>query len=609
MKRIVIKLLTLFLVLFATVAEASHQPVYYHRWSKLSTEELLKLGYRYLQENHSDSALACFNMADQRYNDSMDKNEKMVCARSYMATWGVLLLYNYDYSKAYVAIQKAKDICDETGEELPSLYMNIGLMHQTYADQSGDAQYSVKSYRAFRRSFYKSIEYKDTLTLHMAFTNLAHIASEVVCMDSIDREWRIYNSFRFKSDLHFVKYNKMFYKGLMLIKLKEYAKAAQYLDEAVHAMTDTTALGMRWKSLAMAEEAEVFALDGRYDNAIKLVKSMLYLAQKAGLREVKLEAYRTLARYYNDSGQKNKSVEYHSQYLMLKDSLLNFQQMNIVGEVKLLEEIKQADELIARSEQRRNTALAVASVLFLIISIVALFAYMLLKKNKKLKASNEMLYRKSVETLKSEQHERQMVAEHRRLVRNLRIQLGKSNETIRLLKYGIDEKQVYPDREIETVDINGDGLSSRRIKGIAKAYYASQETVSKYSKSNLNEDNSRILLERIENIMEQADIICSPDFTIGKLAELVNSNHTYVSQVINASTGNNFSVYIGERRIREACRRINSDSRFQLLTIEAMATESGFRSRTSFISAFKRFVGLTPSEYIRMARKQTDNLS
>ena len=38
------------------------------------------------------------------------------------------------------------------------------------------------------------------------------------------------------------------------------------------------------------------------------------------------------------------------------------------------------------------------------------------------------------------------------------------------------------------------------------------------------------------------------------------------------------------------------------MTIEAIAIGVGFKSRTSFINAFKREVGLTPSEYMRMAQ-------
>ena len=37
------------------------------------------------------------------------------------------------------------------------------------------------------------------------------------------------------------------------------------------------------------------------------------------------------------------------------------------------------------------------------------------------------------------------------------------------------------------------------------------------------------------------------------------------------------------------------------ITIEAIASASGFKSRTAFINAFKRETGLKPSEFLRMS--------
>ena len=40
------------------------------------------------------------------------------------------------------------------------------------------------------------------------------------------------------------------------------------------------------------------------------------------------------------------------------------------------------------------------------------------------------------------------------------------------------------------------------------------------------------------------------------------------------------------------------------LTIEAIGNGVGFKSRNSFISAFKKFTGLTPSEYQNIAKSR-----
>lgn len=55
---------------------------------------------------------------------------------------------------------------------------------------------------------------------------------------------------------------------------------------------------------------------------------------------------------------------------------------------------------------------------------------------------------------------------------------------------------------------------------------------------------------------------------------------------------------------RMACRRLGDIDHYGQLTIEAIASGVGFRSRTSFVTSFKRITGLTPSEYQRLAREE-----
>lgn len=124
----------------------------------------------------------------------------------------------------------------------------------------------------------------------------------------------------------------------------------------------------------------------------------------------------------------------------------------------------------------------------------------------------------------------------------------------------------------------------------------------KYSHSNLNDSQKEALIFRIQEILNNAEAICQHDFTLGQLAKLVDSNTTYVSQVINEKYGMPFSNVLANFRIKEACRRIDDErERYSNITIEGIATGVGFKSRTAFINAFKREVGLTPSEYLRLA--------
>lgn len=114
-------------------------------------------------------------------------------------------------------------------------------------------------------------------------------------------------------------------------------------------------------------------------------------------------------------------------------------------------------------------------------------------------------------------------------------------------------------------------------------------------------ENRESLILRIQEVLDAPEQICQHDFTVARLAKLVESNTTYVSQAINEKYGMAFSNVLGTYRVREACRRMNDVDHYGHVTIEAIATGVGFKSRTAFANAFKRETGLTPSEYLRMA--------
>lgn len=78
----------------------------------------------------------------------------------------------------------------------------------------------------------------------------------------------------------------------------------------------------------------------------------------------------------------------------------------------------------------------------------------------------------------------------------------------------------------------------------------------------------------------------------------------YVSQVINETFECNFNTLLGRYRIREACRRFNDPQRYGSYTIESIARDLGFKSRSNFATTFKKHTGLNPSEYLRLAKEK-----
>lgn len=135
----------------------------------------------------------------------------------------------------------------------------------------------------------------------------------------------------------------------------------------------------------------------------------------------------------------------------------------------------------------------------------------------------------------------------------------------------------------------------------------SKQKLSQNTTVNLNDSTREKLAKKIGEVMEDPDVVVGQDFSLKQLAAAVDSNTTYVSKVINEVYGVSFSTLLGNSRVKVACRRINEDKMYLHLTIEAIARSVGFKSRTAFINTFKREVGITPSQFIKLAAEEKKN--
>lgn len=126
----------------------------------------------------------------------------------------------------------------------------------------------------------------------------------------------------------------------------------------------------------------------------------------------------------------------------------------------------------------------------------------------------------------------------------------------------------------------------------------------KYKGSALNDVEKQRIVNAIRKAMEDPNVVCQPNMTIEQLSALIDSNTRYVSQAINECMGTNFSMLLAKARVHQACLRLENPDVYGTLTIEAIGKAVGFRSRNSLYTSFKRFTGLTPSEYQKFSRKK-----
>ncbi len=86
------------------------------------------------------------------------------------------------------------------------------------------------------------------------------------------------------------------------------------------------------------------------------------------------------------------------------------------------------------------------------------------------------------------------------------------------------------------------------------------------------------------------------NLTLKDLAHELSMPAYRLSEVINNELGKNFFTLINELRIEEAKERISSGE-YSNLTLSAIGFDSGFNSKSTFQALFKKYTGMTPSQF------------
>ncbi|WP_340111793.1 helix-turn-helix domain-containing protein [Maribellus mangrovi] len=104
------------------------------------------------------------------------------------------------------------------------------------------------------------------------------------------------------------------------------------------------------------------------------------------------------------------------------------------------------------------------------------------------------------------------------------------------------------------------------------------------------------LKTKLLNLFETEKIYTHSDLRITILCDLLQTNRTYISRLINAEFGVNFNEFVNHYRVREA-EKLLSSAENKSYTLDYIAEEVGFGTGNSFARAFKEYKGVTPGQY------------
>jgi len=163
-----------------------------------------------------------------------------------------------------------------------------------------------------------------------------------------------------------------------------------------------------------------------------------------------------------------------------------------------------------------------------------------------------------------------------------------------LAYFAIRQGAIFPHKkeDLEEISdiINQPTESRRNVSDTIKTQRLSNEQISNLS-------------ARLDSLMTNEKIFLDNEINLTTVAEKLGISIHDASYLINEVTGSNFYNFINRHRVEEAKKLLTSD-RTDQLNMLGICFESGFNSKTAFNTAFKKFVGISPSEYAKQQKNR-----
>ncbi len=123
---------------------------------------------------------------------------------------------------------------------------------------------------------------------------------------------------------------------------------------------------------------------------------------------------------------------------------------------------------------------------------------------------------------------------------------------------------------------------------------SNQSSALKYRTSGLSPEESKQFKQRLEDLTIKDKVHLNPEVNLSYIATKLGVSTNHLSQIINVEFQCNFYNYINRLRIKHAVHLLTNQPTMKSL---AIALDSGFKSTSTFYSAFKTHTGTTPTAY------------
>lgn len=545
-------LLLLCSVMRAISADTHNAIKNYDHWQRMSLKQLEQLSKEF-EDNSPDSAFVILSIMANRYkSEELSKDDLVRCVIA-MYYQGLMYMDNYhDYEKACSCLMQAIDV-SESNHIIPEytqlMRITLATINCIQHDIKMNYVFVPEDIQMFQQALKgsRAIGHYDYMSICVI-----NIVSRLVLPNSVGHETMIIDdlhnflSLPVPDSVAEVPFARAAAQGLLHIIDRNYDQALSCLEQLRDIGMDSL-YGKRGTATYLDMKGNTLIRAHRYPEAIAQFELLLQTSQQNNLPEGMFSAYFSLQMCYELLGDIAQAQHYRLMFLEQKDRMLNQYKLANLKESQFLFQLDKANDQVVILSHKQQTQYRLLLFMAMSLLLLSIIVSLLIRNYRNTQCNNRLLYDKYQSLLAADQEKKKLI-----------------------------------DQLVTT---------------------KSSSTHTKYQNSPMDETQKDNLQQRIILILESSPEVYKKSFTLQRLSELVDAKPNYVSQVINEKCKCNFHSLLAEYRIKEACRRLQDTAQYGNFTIEGIASSVGFKSRSHFVTVFKRVTGITPAVYSKPPNK------
>ncbi|MBD5358590.1 MAG: helix-turn-helix transcriptional regulator [Bacteroides sp.] len=493
---------------------------------------------------------------------------------------------NSDYGNALNALIQAGKIVDRYSfPKIPVDFM-LGVVYLTVGEQNNVDSYLDKSAEYFVNVLDNSCE-KDSAYADYAVSNLI-LCSDRGKVKSISKDAlnRYFSSSASSNNKDGYKFNMTLDSIMTYLHSHDHGRA---MDIITRLSKSSRLPYHRVLPSIFFISGKISSDAGNYDEALNFYKESEKLVDPKHGQDMELQVYEALEEMYSRLGNEFMTGKYAEKANRLRREMTSFSQISSFKQAELAEEMD-AMELNLTLEKEKSRNLLRWSISGLVVVVLAaIIIGMLLYFMKKLQEKNRVLYLRYVELLELSNSPRKSISEEEDSVKEICLeQEGGST---------VNEECVTDEESYDNKDCCEREEAAVEAKSI-ETPKMDKPTAVKVERLFTEE------VQRIEEVLSGSEELFSSDFSAAMLSVLTGIKPRLLSTIISEKYHTTFRNLINSRRVRAVCRRLETGTAYDNLTVDAIAESIGIKSRATFTSAFKRETGMTPAQYIQFAQER-----